>query len=94
MCKLVVSDLDNHAESLFVHKLCDKELVELTRKTYKCETLHLAQAHRVLSKAIMAQQDFHNSNSFYHHAMEAIRIARSLLSPGHPMLHPFLSNFG
>ncbi|XP_025109218.1 amyloid protein-binding protein 2-like isoform X2 [Pomacea canaliculata] len=70
-----------------------KELVELTRKTYKCETLHLAQAHRVLSKAIMAQQDFYNSNSFYHHAMEAIRIARSLLSPGHPMLHPFLSNF-
>ena len=61
---------------------------------YNCETIHLAMAHRTLSKALMATQGYLTDDSYYHHAMEAIRIARSKLPEGHALLHPFLTNFG
>ena len=73
---------------------CVQDLVETTEKVYNCETVHLATAHRTLSKALMAQQGYLTDDSYYHHAMEAIRIARSQLSEGHALLHPYLTNFG
>lgn len=70
-----------------------RELLDAAEKTYGCETLTLAAAHRTLSKALMAQQTFRTDDGYYNHAMDAIRIARSRLPQGHPLLHPYLTNF-
>lgn len=69
------------------------ELLERTEKIYNCETLHLASAHRTLSKALMAVQAYHTDDSYYNHAIEAVCIARRLLPDGHALLHPYLANF-
>ncbi|XP_070194684.1 amyloid protein-binding protein 2-like isoform X2 [Littorina saxatilis] len=69
------------------------ELLETTEKVYNCETLHLATAHRTLSKALMAVQGYRVNDDYYTHAMEAVRIARGQLPDGHALLHPFLANF-
>nr|KAG5714145.1 hypothetical protein BaRGS_020473 [Batillaria attramentaria] len=70
-----------------------KELLDAAEKTYGCESLTLAAAHRTLSKALMVKQAFRTDDGYYTHAMEAVRIARSQLPHGHPMLHPYLTNF-
>ena len=61
---------------------------------YNCDTLQLASAHRTVSKALMSQQNYRVDDAYYNHAMEAVRIARSLLPEGHALLHPYLTNFG
>ncbi|XP_076463205.1 uncharacterized protein LOC143295408 isoform X2 [Babylonia areolata] len=69
------------------------ELLKTAELTYGCDTLQLAMAHRTLSKALMAQQSYGVDGSYYDHAMEAVRIARSQLPERHPLLHPYLTNF-
>ncbi|XP_041359088.1 amyloid protein-binding protein 2-like [Gigantopelta aegis] len=66
--------------------------LELSQKIYGHETLQQALAHRAVSKALMVVQQF-DSSEHYQHAMEAIRIARSLLPQSHPMLGIFLHTF-
>ncbi|KAL8607182.1 hypothetical protein ACOMHN_009576 [Nucella lapillus] len=55
------------------------------------DSLQLAAAHHTLSKALMAQRS--RGDDYYHHAMEALRLARSQLTEGHARLHPYLANF-
>ena len=69
-----------------------QKALELSQKIYGCETVQQALAHRAVSKALMVVQQF-DSSEHYQHAMEAIRIARSLLPDGHPMLNIFLQTF-
>jgi hypothetical protein len=54
----------------------------------------MASAHRTLSKALIATQGYHHDESYYNHAMEAVRIARLKLPENHPLMHPYLTNFG
>uniref|UniRef100_A0A2C9LM96 CARD domain-containing protein n=1 Tax=Biomphalaria glabrata TaxID=6526 RepID=A0A2C9LM96_BIOGL len=66
-----------------------KELLEVAEKTYGCESIQLALAHREMSKALMFSQKI-DEDDYYSHAIEAVRIARSLIGQGDPQLHLFL----
>lgn len=59
------------------------------KKTYCCDTIELAFAHRAASKALMVLQKFDTEKYFYH-SYEALRIAKRILTEDHPMLYLFL----
>ncbi|XP_067661147.1 uncharacterized protein [Haliotis asinina] len=69
-----------------------KECLTVAMRIYSCETIQMALAHRAVSRALMVTQKF-DTDDFYNHSMEAVRIARSQLPQGHPMLHMFLCTF-
>ncbi|XP_052277538.1 uncharacterized protein LOC127876389 isoform X2 [Dreissena polymorpha] len=59
------------------------------KKIYCCDTIELAFAHRAASKALMVCQRF-DTEKYYYHAYEGLRIARRILTEDHPMLYLFL----
>ncbi|XP_052776013.1 uncharacterized protein LOC128213938 isoform X2 [Mya arenaria] len=59
------------------------------KKIYCCDTIELALAHRATSKALMVVQKFDTEKYFYH-AYEGLRIAKRILTEDHPMLYLFL----
>ncbi|XP_053395005.1 amyloid protein-binding protein 2-like isoform X3 [Mercenaria mercenaria] len=59
------------------------------KKIYCCDTIELAFAHRAVSKALMVLQKFDTEKYFYH-SFEALRIAKKILTEDHPMLYLFL----
>lgn len=65
----------------------------MAEKTYGCESIQLALAHREMSKALMFSQKI-DEDDYYSHAIEAVRIARSLIGQGDPQLHLFLHTLG
>ncbi|XP_071118973.1 uncharacterized protein [Haliotis cracherodii] len=85
-----------HLSSEFLHGeeglQAAKECLTIAMRIYSCETIQIALAHRAVSRALMATQRF-DTDDFYFHSMEAIRIARSQLPQGHPMLQMFLITF-
>ncbi|KAH9509736.1 hypothetical protein Btru_044378 [Bulinus truncatus] len=70
-----------------------QELLEVAEKTYGCESIQLALAHREMSRALMSKHKTEDDD-YYMHAIEAVRIARSILGQGGPQLHIFLHTLG
>ncbi|GFN93233.1 amyloid protein-binding protein 2 [Plakobranchus ocellatus] len=65
------------------------ELLEVAEKTYGCESIQVASAHRALSKAYMCMHKL-DTDDYYSHAIEAVRIARAVLGQHSPCLHLYL----
>ncbi|XP_005092160.2 uncharacterized protein LOC101850538 [Aplysia californica] len=65
------------------------ELLDAAEKTYGCESLQVAYAHRAISKARMCMHMM-DTDDYYRHAVEAVRIARACLGQRVPQLHVFL----
>ncbi|XP_059177600.1 uncharacterized protein LOC131956962 isoform X2 [Physella acuta] len=66
-----------------------QDVLEAAWKTYGCECLHVALGHRAYSQALMCRHQF-DTEDYYTHAIEAVRIARSVLGQHSPQLHLFL----
>lgn len=67
-----------------------KYTLRTAQKTYGCEMIDVALAHRAVSKALLVVQDFEDM-AYFHHASEALRIARAQLPDQyHGMMAMFL----
>ncbi|GFR66122.1 amyloid protein-binding protein 2 [Elysia marginata] len=66
-----------------------KELLYAAKQTYGCESIQVASAHRALSKALMCTHKM-ETDDYYTHAMDAVRIARAVLGQHAPRLHVYL----
>ncbi|CAL1545014.1 unnamed protein product [Lymnaea stagnalis] len=65
------------------------ELLDVAERTYGCESIHVALAHRAISRSLMCMHKL-DTEDYYTHAIEAVRIARSLLGQSGKQLHIFL----
>ena len=63
------------------------------KKIYACESIQVALAHRAVSKALLVLQKF-DTDKYYLHACEALRIANKILPEDHTMLYLFLHTSG
>ena len=72
---------------------CIQHALSTAKKIYACETIQVALAHRAVSKALLVLQQF-DTEKYYLHACEALRIAKNSLSDEHPMLYLFLHTSG
>ncbi|CAG5126432.1 unnamed protein product [Candidula unifasciata] len=69
-----------------------RDVLDAAEKTYGCESLQVAQAHCCVSRALMCMQMV-DTDDYYTHAMEAVRISRLNLGQHSPLLHSFLHTF-
>uniref|UniRef100_A0A0B7A282 CARD domain-containing protein n=1 Tax=Arion vulgaris TaxID=1028688 RepID=A0A0B7A282_9EUPU len=69
-----------------------KDLLDAAEKTYGCESIQVAQAHRAISKALMCMHML-DTDDYYTHALEAVRISQAVLDQHSPLLHYFLYTF-
>lgn len=87
-------DLISLLQSLNLLYLFWQYTLRTAQKTYGCEMIDVALAHRAVSKALLAVQDFEDM-AYFHHASEALRIAQAQLPDQyHGMMAMFLHSSG
>ncbi|KAK6179290.1 hypothetical protein SNE40_011684 [Patella caerulea] len=85
-----------HFTSEFIQEDVTLQIAEMTLDValgmYGCPCLQVAYAHRAVSKALMVLHKF-DSDDYYNHSMEAVRIVRGIFPTQHPILYAFLHTF-